>query len=802
MKKPGFTAVAVLVLGLGIGATTVIFSAFNAVLLESLPYKDAEKLIFIYHSYPAIKLDQASVCVPCYQEYRDLTNSFEQVATASFWPVNHTGVGEPKRLIGQRVTHNYFTTLGIEPAQGRAFRPEDDQPGSDKVVILSHPFWQERFGGDAGLLNNTITLDGESYTVVGIMPESFKMPQPIELWKPIAFTQEQLAPANHGNEFLNVIARMKPGVTIEQAQTEMNALADQLRPQFYGPESTWGIKVKGLREQLLGDFRLMLVVLMVAVGCVLLIACANVANLLLARATSRQKEIAVRTALGASRARTVRQLLTESALLGVLGGLVGLAVAYLGIRLLVLGIPPDVANTLLGWREIGINFKVLGFALGVSLLTGLLFGIAPALQSSKNDLNESLKEGGRSGSEGPRRNRVRGALVVFEVAIALVLLVAAGLLIRSFMRLQEVSPGFNPNSVVTMNLSLPQYKYQKAPERVTFYDQSIQRIKALPGVEYAAYGSNLPMTGNVSSASFSVEGYMPPPGESSPHGDIHTVSSGYFEALQVPLIHGRYFNESDTASSLPVAIIDEKLAERYWPNENPVGKRIAALFDRDGQNLRWREIVGVVGHIKQRGLDGIIKEQYYFPVTQRTMTNLSLVVRASTDPLSLVGSVRNAISEIDPEMPVFRVTTLDQYVSNSLAQKRFLMFLVAIFASVALLLAAVGLYGVMSYSVTQRTHEIGIRMALGASSSDVLGMIIRQGMMLTLIGLGIGVIGAYLLTRLLASVLPGVLFGVGPNDPITFIALSIVLALVTLLASYIPARRATRVDPMVALRYE
>jgi predicted permease len=797
LKSPGFTAVAVIALALGIGANTAIFSVIDAVLLRPLPYKDAERLTLIWHSYPQINLAEASICPPCYREYRDLTTSFEQVAAQTGWSVNLTGTGEPERLQGSRVSYNYFATLGAEPAHGRGFLAEEDQPGNNRVVVISHGFWVRRFGSDPNTVGSTLTLDGNSYAVVGIMPADFVVPQSVDIWTPIAFTPEQLAANNHGNEFLTVIARLKPGVGMGQAQAEMDTLADQLRPQFYG-EGSWGIKLKSLREQLVGDIRFALIFLLMAVCFVLLIACANVANLLLARASARQKEIAVRTALGASRTRIVRQLLTESVLLSLLGGVLGLGLAYLGIRLLVLGVPQNISSSIVGWRHIGINPQVLGFTFLVSVLTGVVFGLVPALQASRPDLNETLKEGGRSGSEGGRRNLVRSVLVVFEVASALMLLVCAGLLMRSFMRLMDVNPGFNPQNLITMQLTLPRSKYGENTQMSAFYGQALERIKALPGVQSAAFGTNLPMTGNNTSASFSVEGLQVAPGESSPHGDPHLVTPDYFQAMQIPLLKGRYFTEQDSKDSLPVTIIDDVLADRYWPDQDPVGKRIAGHFDSKAGQLNWRTIVGVVGHVKRYGLDGKVKEQYYFPEAQRTQPNMALLVRSASDPARLVPSIRDAIHAVDKDQPIYRVMSMEELVSNSVAQKRFSMLLLAIFAGVALLLAAVGIYGVMSYSVTRRTHEIGIRMALGASRADVLKMVVRQGMTLTLIGVGVGLGVAFLVARVMSSLL----FGIGSHDPATFIMIPAILTGVALGACFIPARRATRVDPMVALRYE
>lgn len=799
-KSPGFTAVAVIALALGIGANTAIFSVVNALLLKPLPYKDAERLVLIWHTYPKLNLDQASVSAPSYIEYRDMTNSFEEVATATEWKVNLTGIGEPERLQGARVSYNLFTTLGVQPIAGRSFLAEEDQPGKNRVVVLSYGLWQRRFGGNPGLVGQTITLDGSSYDVVGIMPKGFVFMIEVDLFTPAAFTSEDLAANNHGFEYLVCVARTKPTVTVAQAGAEMNALADQLRPQFYGPN--WGITVVPLREQLVGNFRAALLILLGAVGCVLLIACANVANLLLARASARHKEIAVRTALGASRSRIVRQLLTESVLLATLGGALGLLLAYVGIRLLVLGVPEDITGFIVGWKDTSISTPVLGFTLGVSMLTGIVFGLVPALHASKPDLNESLKEGGRGGTEGRQRNMVRSSLVVAEVAIAMVLLIGAGLLIRSFMRLNQVSPGFNPANVVAMQLSLPRSKYAEKPQRASFFEQLVQRVSLLPGVQSAAAGNNLPMSGDGWNASFAVENLQVGPDEPSPHGDPHMITPDYFRAMGIPLLRGRYFTDADSKDSLPVAIIDQTLAEQYWPDQDPIGKRIAAFFDGPRGQRNWREVVGVVGHVKQYGLDGKTKVQYYFPQAQSPQDSMYLIVRTSTDQKGhqsgMVAAIRGALDSIDKDQPIYKVTTLEQMVANSTSQKRFSMFLLGIFAAVALLLAAVGIYGVMSYAVTQRTHEVGIRMALGAQPRDVLRLVVRQGMVMTVIGVGIGLIGAYAATQVTASLL----FGIGTHDPVTFVGISVLLGGVALIASFIPARRATKVDPMIALRYE
>ena len=797
MRKPGFTTVAIIALALGIGANTAIFSVINSVLLKPLPYKDSDRLVTINHDYPKINL-KASVSAIGYTHYRDNAKSFESVAAISGGSFNLTGGGDPERLNGSPVTHNFFSALGASAELGRVFLPEEDQPGKNKVVVLSHAFWQRRFGGDRSLVNKNITLNDESYTVVGVMPPSFQFGrefgQVVDLWTPIAFTPEQLSYNRLTNEFLFVIARLKPGVTIQQAQAELDTIAANLRRQYLpwaATRSEWGLTTESLRELVIGEIRSALWILMGIVGLVLLIACANVANLLLARAADRQKEMAIRTAVGAGRWRVIRQLLTESALLAVMGGAVGLLLAYLGVDTLVKVNQAQIPRA----YQIALDWRVLAFTLGVSLLTGIIFGLVPALQISKTDLHETLKEGGRTGSSGARA-WVRNTLVVLEMALALVVLVSAGLLMRSFWRLQQVNPGFAPQNVLAMSLGLPMTKYKEPAQRANFYRELLQQIRALPGVQAAGATSILPMGGDNSSGSFQIEGRVVPQGQSSPHGDRWAATTDYFSTMKIPIIRGRFFDDRDTMESQPVAIIDETMARKYWPDEDPVGKRIT-FQSRDGNPI-WREIVGIVGHVKHKGLEGESRVQYYIPHSQVQNSEMNLVVRTTTDPASLTGAVRGAISGLDKDLPVFRVKTMEQFVMDSMATRRFAMTLVGIFASVALALAGVGLYGVLSYSITQRSHEIGVRMALGARAADVLRLVVGQGMLLALAGVVLGSAAAFLLTRLMANLL----FNVTPSDPLTFATIAFLLTLVALLACFVPALRATKVDPIEALRYE
>jgi putative ABC transport system permease protein len=798
LKQPSFTIVAVIALALGIGANTAIFSVVNAILLRPLPYKDSDRLVQINHNYPKLDL-KASVSGAGYSHYRDNCAAFETIGAASFWPVNLTETGDPERLQGLAITHTFLPMLGVEPALGRVFTPEEDQPGNDKVVVLGHGLWQRRFAGDPNLIGKTIKLNGEGYTVIGVMPRSFQFgrefAQQIDIYSPIALTPQQLDTNRWRNEFLSVLARLKPNVTLDQAQAEMDTIAANVRRQYFGggdadDPTSWGLLLRSFREIVVGDIRPALLVLLAAVGFVLLIACANVANLLLARAALRHKEMAIRSALGAGRWRVIRQLLTESVLLSAIGGAVGLALAYWGMQALLSLNEDRVPRA----GEIGVDARVLFFTAGVALLTGVLFGLFPALQTSKSDLHAVLKEGGRSGSA---RRSVRGLFVVAEVALALVLLVGAGLLMKSFQRLQDVDPGFKPEHLLTMQISLPATKYKDPQQVDSFFQRALDKIKALPAVQSAGVSTSVPMSGFNSAGSFGIEGRTVAPGEMSPWGNRWFAGASYFQTMGVPLVKGRYFDDRDVSDAPPVAIIDETMERKFWPDEDPIGKRIS--FQRNPQgNPIWREVVGVVGHVKHKGLEGESPVQYYIPHRQLPINTVFLVARTAVEPESLAGSVRTAIQEVDRELPVFRVTTMEQMVADSMAQRRFSMTLLGIFALVAMILASVGLYGVMSYSVTHRTNEIGIRMALGASVSDVLRMVVGQGMGLSLAGVVIGLVGAFLLTRVMRTLL----FSVSATDPLTFAAVALLLAAVSLLACFVPARRATKVDPMEALRYE
>ncbi|HKQ97743.1 MAG TPA: ABC transporter permease [Candidatus Polarisedimenticolia bacterium] len=791
--KPGFAFAAIVALALGIGANSAIFSIVHTVLIQPLPYKAPERLAMIWHEYRDMNLPQATISVPTYLEYRDHVDAFESVAAGTNYSANLTGSGEPERVQGARVTYNFLKTIGVAPAQGRDFLPEEDVPGSERVVILNHGLWQRRFGADPSIVGKEISLNGETHTVVGILPAGFMFFRPVDLYKPIAFTAEQKDPSNHGFEYLIGVARIKEGVSIAQARASLAASVEGLRKYY---DKGWGAFMRPLLEEVAGDTRPMLYVLLAAVGCLLLIACANVANLLLARGTSRQKEMALRAALGARRGRIVRQLLAESLLLGLIGGVAGLLVAVWGLKILLAAVPQQQLQQALAGRTIGLDASMLFFTFVVSIGTGLVFGLVPAIVAASPNLAGMLKEGGRESSGG--RHRVLGGFVIAQVAIAMVLLVGAGLLVRSLDRLRQVDPGFKADNLLTMRLFLPNSRYTDDTQVAGFFDNVMPRLRALPGVVSAGAISNLPMGGDNASGSYEVEGRPVPEDQAGPHGDSHYVTSDYFETMKIPLVKGRFIEARDSAEATQVIVIDQELANHIFPNEDPIGHRLAKAGEQDGEQPRWRTIVGVVGHVAKYALDGRVKEQYYIPQAQRPQRSMWVAVRTAGDPHAIVSAANGAVRAVDPDMPLFQVNPMTTVVENTLMARKFLVLLLMLFAAVALTLAAVGLYGVIAYAVGQRTHEIGIRMALGARVGDVVTMVVRQGMGLALIGLAVGAVAAFATTRFIASLL----FGVGAADPVTFVVIPAILASVALVASWIPARRAARVDPMAALRDE
>jgi putative ABC transport system permease protein len=791
-KNPGFTAVAVIALALGIGANTAIFSVVNTVLLRPLPYKDPEQLVMVWedatkHGYPRDTPTAAN-----YIDWRDQNSVFSGMAAIDEINLNLTNAGDPERLKGRRVSANLFALLGVEPQLGRVFNAAEDQPGAQHVAVLSHRLWQRRFGGDANIVNKTLTLDGEAYTVTGVMPARFEFPEKdVEIWVPIAFDAREAA--NRNRHYLEVVARLKPGVTLEQAQTEMTTIGARLQQQYPQTNTDIGVAVTSLHEHLVGDIKPALLILLGAVGLVLLIACANVANLLLARAAIRQKEIALRVALGARRWRLLRQFLTESVLLATIGGTLGLAIAFGGLLLLRSFIPENISQA----REITLDLKVLGFTFLVSILTGLIFGLAPAIQAVRMNQSETLKEGGRDSVTGRSGKRLRGLLVTAEVAVSLVLLIAAGLLINSFLRLRNTDPGFRVDHLLTMKVELPYPKYEQAQRRNEFFNNVVQRVQSIAGVRSAAVTVNLPLYRQGNSISIQIAGRPEPPPGQEPIIVTRMISPGYFETMGIPLVSGRQLTDHDTEKSPNVVVISETMARRYWPGEDAIGKRIAA--GRVTSDADWIQVIGVVKDVHQFELSADPKPQMYLSYRQAEFFwPEDLVVRTDVDPASLAATVRNAVWEIDKEQPVSNIRTMEDILADSIARQRFSMLLLGVFAGVALLLAAVGIYGVMSYSVAQRTHEIGIRMALGAQTSAVLKLAVGYGLKLVVAGVVIGLVAAFVLTRLMSTLL----FGITATDPATFALISLLLIAVAAIASYIPARRATKVDPLIALRYE
>jgi putative ABC transport system permease protein len=790
LKSPGFTAVALLTLTLGIGANSAIFSVVNAVLLRPLPYEESERLVFITERSPV--LEGMSVAYPNYLDWREQNGVFDNIGVYRRVSFNLTGNGKPERLLGGEVSAELFNALKTKPALGRTFLAEEDVAGANPVVVLSYGLWQRRFGKDTDVISQTITLNARPHTIIAVMPPDFRFPSGVDLWVPVGLNADNPS-WNRGNHpGLYAIARLKPGVTASQAHAEMDTIAARLEQQYPASNTGNRVTVTPLFNRIVGDIRPALLVLLAAVGFVLLIACANVANLLLARAAARQKEIAVRMALGASRGRLIRQLLTESMILSVTGGALGLLLAVWGTDLLVAISPDNIPR----FAEIKLDNRVLGFTAGIALVTGILFGLAPALHASKLNLNEILKEGGRSATAGLRRQRVRSLLVISEVAIALVLLIGAGLLIKSFLRLQQVDPGFNPDNVLTAGIPLPRTKYLEPPKRIAFYEALFSRVAALPGVQAVGAVSELPIEGG-SQTYFIVEDRPIPPREEMPLTEYSLVSTGYFKALGLRLLKGREFDERDVRDAPFACIIDENFAEQYWPGQDPIGKRLK--YGGADPGNPWSTVVGVVANVRYQGLDQESpRVQLFLPYGQATFLGASLVIRTAGDPKSLASAVRNEVLAIDADLPVFEIRTMNEVLKESVATRRLYMTLLGIFAGVAMVLAAIGLYGVMAYSVTQRTHEIGIRMALGARQRDVLRLVVGQGLVLALEGVVIGLIAAFALTRLMSSLL----FAVSATDLSTFLVIALILTGVALGACFVPARRATKVDPMVALRYE
>jgi len=740
-----------------------------------------------------------SYSYPNFFDLREQNQVFEKIAAYHTSDFILTGSGEAARVQGAIVTSDMFPLLGVSPMLGRSFAAEEDKPGeSGRVVVLSQSLFERRFNSDPNLINQAITLDGTKYTVVGVMPRSFQFPiqnEPVDLWTTIAGDASGASPitAQRGAHFLNLVARLKPGITQQQAQADVNTIAARLEQQYPDTNSRKGILVESALNALVGDIRPALLILLGAVACVLLIACANVANLLLARATSRYREMAIRSALGATRVRVVRQMLTESVLLSVVGGGVGLVLAVWWSDLLIALGKEDIPRAL----QVGVDWRVLAFTAGLSVLTGIVFGLVPAFHSSKSELTETLKEGGRGAGTGSRRNRMRGALVVAELAIAVVLLVGAGLLIQSLWRLQKVTSGLDTENVLTLSVALPDVKYN-GEKQSQFFQQLRSKLEALPGVRSASDVIPLPLSGDRFSISFQIEG-RPVPKKDEPVGDFFAADAGYFKTMGIPILKGRDFNQFDQHKSTPVVIVTETLAKTHFPGEDPIGKRIhPGINTFDNEKAPMREIVGVVADVRNRSLNIEPRPAYYVPITQVPFPQMSIVVKTTGDPHALIPTVTREVTQFEKDLPVFSVKTMNEYLASSVAAPRFNTTLLSIFAGVALVLTIIGLYGVMSYSVAQRTNEIGIRMALGAQTHNVVSLVVAQGLKLVLLGLTIGLVGAFAASRIVKSLL----FGVTTKDPLTFALAAVVLGVVGLLACYLPARRATKVDPIEALRCE
>ncbi len=789
-KKPSFAVIAVFTLALGIAANAAIFSVVNAVILRPLRYENAARLMTIWENHQANGGPETEWTSPTgFEDWRDQASSFDHVVAYQGWqPTLMAGNGEPEQITGALVSHNAFAMLNVKPLLGRAFLPEDDQPGAEARIILSHGLWQRRFGADAAIIGKTISLNGESRAVIGVMPAGFQFPiiSTAELWRPIRPTLG--AGCQRGCITIRVLARLKDGVTETQARTELKTIAARLEQQFPETNTKVGATLIPLQDFIVGPVRTPMLLLLVAVAFVLLIACVNVANLLLARATTREKEMAVRASLGAGRWRIIRQLLAEGVLLASIGGAVGLVLAYWLLDLII-AFAPDGTPRL---AEIALDRRALFVTVGITLLTGIFFGLAPAWQISRMDLNQSLKDSGK-GTQGLKRSRrALSALVVAETALALMLLIGAGLLIKSFLNLQRVDPGFNPTNVLTAVVSLPLANYPN-PQVRAFHTQLLERLPALPGVQSVGAISSLPLAGFNNDNNFVIEGRPKPPPNQQPVAWVNSVSVDYFRTMGTPLRAGRDFTNRDNETAPKVVLVSETFARRYFSNENPLGKRVG-----NGEPDGWREIVGVMADVKQFGLSQDARATMYFPLAQRPSRQLFYVLRTASDPLNQGAALRGAVAALDKTLAVSTIRTMQEWTAQSIGSERFTLLLFGLFAALAVLLAAAGIYGVMSYSVAARTHEIGVRMALGARGADVLKLVLREGMTLALLGAAIGVSAAFALTRLMEKLL----FGVKATDPLIFAAVAILLGLIAFLACYIPARRATKVDPMIALRYE
>ncbi|MGZ5553790.1 MAG: ABC transporter permease [Chthoniobacterales bacterium] len=804
IRTPGFSFVAIVTIALAIGANTAVFSLINALLVRPLPYRAPNELVLLWEKFPAQGLERIPVSAPEYFDYTKELKTLE-IGAFDYVDLNLTAGDMPERIPGAVVTPSVFQLLGIQPSKGRTFAPNEFGEGNDTVVVISERLWKRRFNSDPQIIGKQLSINGNTFTVVGMMPETFQFPLPIfnlqggtfggkvDIWKPIAFSKNELE--SRGSRSYGIVGRLKPNVSLGQAQSELDTLIAswyQRFPDNYEPMTKFGASLYAFHGQVIGNMRTALLVLLGAVALVLMIACANLTTMLLARAGAREREFAIRVALGAGPGRLLRQLLTESVLLALAGGIAGIMLAFWGLGLLrAIGVQsvPRVA-------EANLDPRVLIVTVLVSLGTGVLIGLVPALASAKPELTEALKEGGRGSTSGVRRNRVRNMLVIAEVALALVLLVSASLLLKSFVRLQNVNPGFDPRNVLTMEVSLPIAKYARGKPVADFYEELVRRVQDLPGVEAAAITTILPLSGNNSDSSFTIEGTDPMQNKVFPDEEIRAVSPDYFKVLHVPLLSGRFFDSRDTADAPGSTIINQAFAKKWFPGQDPVGKRIT-FSDPRKPDIKWVNIVGLVGDMHHQGLEVDPKPEFYFPHAQNAYRGMILAVRSKQDPRALADTIRKELRQLDPELPAANVRTMESVASDSIAPRRLSVAMISVFAAVALVLASVGIYGVMSFLVVQRTHEIGVRMALGAQRRDVLMLVIGRAARLISLGTIIGLLLALICTRALGAML----YNVGAFDLTSFALVTFALALVALFASYIPALRATRADPMIALTH-
>jgi putative ABC transport system permease protein len=791
-KQPGFVAVAAIAIALGIGANTVIFSAVDALILRPFSFPNQERLVSLWERNLETGIRRGSVSPGNLVEWEAQGKSFEQFVAMRSLAFDLTGNDQPERYTGYGVSVGFFETLGVKPMLGRTFQREDGELGRDQVIVLKHTLWEKRFGSNPQIIGQTVTLNGKNHTVIGVMPPEFNFPYGGgEMWAPLVFTQEDRQ--NRGSHYLQVMALLKPGVSIEQADAEIRSIADRLQVEYADTNSGRSAYAIALNADVTRGSRMYMPILIGAVGFVLLIACANVANLLLVRASAREREIAVRMAIGASRWRVIRQMLTESVVLALAGGLLGLGLSFGGIRAMANGMPQGMTRYIAGWEHLGMNFTLFGFALIVSIVTGIIFGFVPAWQATKTNFNEALKEGSK-GAARSARHRMRSALVVGEVALSLVLLIGAGLMIRSFVQILRTDFGIKPDNVMTMRLALSRDKNPEEKQRINFYQQVQSRIAALPSVTSVGAVNLLPMSGSNNSSNFQIVGQPPFPKATQPYTQVRVVTPGYFVSIGTALYSGRLFTERDNAQAPRVALVNEAFARRFLGGRESTKERITI----GGENSPPLEIIGTVANVMNDDLDDPAEPGIYLPHAQNPWFSMWLVIRANSEPTMLVSATRQEILALDPNQAISDIKTMQAVIDERSSPKKVMSWMMGIFAVIALILAAVGLYAVMSYIVAQRTHEIGIRLALGAGAGDVFKLVVGQGLILTLVGLTLGLAGAFALTRAMAQIL----YGVSATDPITFLGISLLLGAVALLACYIPARRATRVDPMVALRNE